>query len=138
MSPKITSERFKEYAKSPDTFRVYKGRRLLFASQKDRLAPVLEYIETRKPYVEGVTVYDRVIGNAAALFLKTISARSVFSELGSNNAIRTLEAAGIKYRFNKTVECIMNDSGEDMCPMERLSLGKTPEEFYRALRGGRK
>ncbi len=138
MSRKISGRRFEEFVRSPDTFRVYKGRRLLYSSQKDRLVPVLEYIETHKPYEEGVTVYDRVVGNAAALFLVMVHTRSVFSELGSKNAIRTLDAAGIKYRFNETVDCIMNDSGQDMCPMERLSLGKTPEEFYQALKSGGK
>ena len=134
MSGKIKSRRFHEFIKSRDTFRVYKGSRLLFASCKDRLVPMVEYIETRAPYVDGVTVYDRIVGNAAALLLKTIRCRSVFSVLGSENAIRTLKSAVIKYRFDETVDCIMNDSGQDMCPMERMSLGKSPDEFLKALK----
>ncbi len=134
MPGKIRSRRFGEFLKSADTFRVYKGRRLLFASRKDRLVPMVEYIENHAPHKEGVTVYDRIIGNAAALLLKTIQCRAVLSELGSENAIRTLKSAGIKFHFNETVDCIMNDSGQDMCPMERLSLGKNPEEFFRALK----
>lgn len=132
--PVIRSHRFTEFLNSKDTFRVYRGRRLVFASRKDKLVPMVDYIDNCQPYEEGVTVYDRIVGNAAALLLKTIRCRAVFSELGSENAIRTLEAAGIKHRFNETVDCIMNDPGTDMCPMERLSLGKTPEEFYRALK----
>ena len=120
--------------KSPDTFRVYKGSSLLFSSHKDRLAPVLEYMDTCMPFVENVTVYDRTIGNAAALLLKSIKASRVLSKLGSRNAINTLDEAGIKYHFNETVDCIMNDAGTDMCPLERLSLGKNPDEFYRALK----
>lgn len=134
MPGKIKSRRFTEFLESKDTFRIYKGNRLVFASQKDKLVPMVEYIESRAPYITDVTVYDRIVGNAAALLLKTIRCRSVFSELGSENAIRTLKSAGIKYRFNKTVDCIMNDSGKDMCPMERLSLGKTPDEFLSALK----
>ncbi len=134
MTGKIRSKRFAEFTKSLDTFRVYKGSRLLFASRKDKLAPVMEYIDALAPYPPGVTVYDRIVGNAAALLVKTVKAKRVFSELGSLNAIATLEGAGISYRFNETVDCIMNDSGQDMCPMEKLSLGKTPEEFYRALK----
>ncbi|MDP2919127.1 MAG: DUF1893 domain-containing protein [Dehalococcoidia bacterium] len=119
---------------SQDTFRVYKGSRLLFASRKDKLAPMVDYIENCAPFVEGVTVYDRIVGNAAALLLITINCRTVFSALGSENAIKTLAAAGIKYRFNETIDCIMNDPGTDMCPMEKLSLGKAPDEFFRALK----
>ncbi len=112
---------------------MYKGKRILFTSGKDRLAPAVEYIET-VPHEKGVIVYDRIVGNAAALLLQIIGCRTVFSELGSENAIKTLESAGIKYHFNETVNCIMNDSGQDMCPMEKLSLGKSPDEFLKALK----
>jgi hypothetical protein len=129
----IRSKRFNEFLTSADTFRVYKGKRILFTSGKDRLAPAVEYIETF-PHEKGVIVYDRIVGNAAALLLKIIRCRTVFSELGSENAIKTLESEGIKYHFNETVDCIMNDSGQDMCPMEKLSLGKSPDEFLKALK----
>jgi hypothetical protein len=95
---------------------------------------MVDYIENHTPFTENVTVYDRIVGNAAALLLRSIKCRTVYSALGSENAIKTLEAVGIRYRFNETIECIMNDPGTDMCPMEKLSLGKTPEEFYRALK----
>jgi hypothetical protein len=134
MTGKIRGRRFIEFLHSADTFRVYKGRRLLFASSKDKLVPMVEYIENHVPYEDDVTVYDRIVGNAAALLLKTVRCRVVFSELGSKNAIRTLKSAGIRYHFNETVDCIMDDSGQDMCPMERLSLGKTPNEFLHALK----
>jgi hypothetical protein len=129
----IRSKRFNEFLTSADTFRVYRGKRILFTSGKDRLAPAVEYIE-KFPHKDGVIVYDRIVGNAAALLLQIIGCRTVFSELGSENAIKTLESAGIKYHFNETVNCIMNDSGQDMCPMEKLSLGKNSVEFLKALK----
>lgn len=131
---RITSPRFNAFLASPDTFRVYKGKRLVFSSRKDRLAPMLEYIDTRSPYEPDVVVYDRITGNAAALLLLTIRCKSVYSALGSEAAINTLRAAGIRFRFNETVDCIKDRSGENLCPMEQLSLGKTPVEFYRALK----
>jgi hypothetical protein len=134
MPGKIRSKRFTEFLKSRDTFRVYRGNQLLFISCKDKLAPVVEYIDSFVPYKKGVVVYDRIVGNAAALLLETIRCRLVLSELGSKNAIKTLNSAGIKYHFSETVDCIMDDSGENMCPMERLSLGKSPEEFLKALK----
>jgi len=136
MSRTIRSKRFISFIKSEDTFRVYKGSRLLFSSVKDRLHPVLEYIDSHNSLEENVTVYDRTIGNAAALLLQKIKAARVLAELGSENAIQTLRRAGIKYNFNQTVPCIMNDAGTDMCPMEKLSLGKKPDEFYAALKSG--
>jgi hypothetical protein len=129
----IRSKRFAAFVKSPDTFRVYKGSRLLFSSCRGNLTPVLEYMDTTLPFTENVTVYDRTTGNAAALLMKSIKASRVLSELGSRNAINTLNEAGIKYHFNKTVDCVMNDAGTDICPMEKLSMGKSAEGFYLAL-----
>lgn len=95
---------------------------------------MLEYLAHFSPYEVDVVVFDRVVGNAAALLLKKILCREVYSELGSENAIKTLVSSGIDYHFNKTVPYIENDSRQDMCPMEKLSLGKSPEEFYEALK----
>ena len=134
MPIKTKNQKFEEFLTGQDTLRIYKDERLLFASRKERLMPLLEYMEHFAPYEEGVVVFDRVVGNAAALLLKTIRCREVFSELGSENAMHTLDTFGIKYHFNETVPFIENDSRQDMCPMEKLSLGESPEEFYLALK----
>jgi len=124
---------FTEFLSSSDTLRIYKAERLLFTSSKDRLLPLIDYIDKFSPYEKAVTVFDRVVGNAAALLLKKIVCREVYSALGSELAAGTLNDFGIDYHFAETAPFIQNESGDDMCPMERLSLGKQPEEFYRAL-----
>jgi hypothetical protein len=134
MIGKIRSKRFNEFLKSGNTFQVYSGNSLLFTSREEKLIPVIEYMDSFIPYKKGVVVYDRIVGNAAALLFWTIKCRLVLSELGSKNAVRTLKSAGIKYHFNEVVDYILNESGQDMCPMEKLSLGKTPEDFLKALR----
>lgn len=134
---KIRNKKFDEFLKSEDTFRVYKDKKLIFASHEERLLPILEYADRYFPYEKGVTVFDRVVGNAAALLLEKILCNKVFSELGSENAKRTLESFGIKYYFLEIVPYIENDSRQDMCPMEKMSSGKTPEEFYQMLRNNR-
>jgi len=124
---------FDEFLGSSDTLRVYKGDGLIFASSKERLLPLVEYIDRFTPYERDVTVFDRVVGNAAALLLKKILCRRIYSSLGSELAARTLSSFGISYQFVETAPYIQNQSGDDMCPMEKLSLGKEPEEFYQAL-----
>ena len=74
------------------------------------------------------------MGNAAALLSVKASCREVYSPLGSQLAIKTLEKYGIKYQLTKTVPYIQNATGEDMCPMEKLSIDKEPEEFYKAVK----
>jgi len=124
---------FQEFAASDDTLRVYEADRLVFSSQKDRLLPLMEYLDRFAPEHKGVVIFDKIIGNAAALLAIKAGCREVFSPLGSEIAAQTLAEYGLAYHFTKTVPAIQRDDGEDMCPMEKLSLGKGPDEFYQAM-----
>jgi hypothetical protein len=123
---------FSEFLASGDTLRVYSRGRLIFTSTKTGIQSLLEYASRFAPCKEGVTVFDRVVGNAAALLLSKVSCRKVHSPLGSQTAQETLRRFGIDYYFTETVPYIQNRSRDDMCPMEKLSRGKEPEEFYQA------
>ena len=59
--------------------------------------------------------------------------REVYSPLGSEIAVRTLEKYGIKYQINEIIPYIQKADRKEMCPMEKLSLDKSPEEFYEAV-----
>ncbi|MCX8126768.1 MAG: DUF1893 domain-containing protein, partial [Dehalococcoidia bacterium] len=124
---------FEDFLASGDTLRVYHSGRLIFSSGKDRLLPLLDYIEQNKPLKPGVVVFDRITGNAAALLLQKIDCREVYSVIGSRLAAGTLEKFGIYYHFNKTVDFIADRTGNEMCPMEKLSLGKSPDDFFVAV-----
>ena len=124
---------FNEFLASNDTLRVYKDDRLIFTSGEDRLLPLLEYIDKFAPFKQDVMVFDRVVGNAAALLLVKVLCKEVFSPLGSELGVNTLNSAGISYHFTETVAYIQNNDGSDMCPMEKLSQGRQPQEFYQVL-----
>ena len=124
---------FNEFLASNDTLRVYEGDQSIFTSSKDRLLPLLEYLDRFAADHQRVVIFDKLIGNAAALLSIRAGCREVFSPLGSQLAINTLEKYGIEYHFSQIVPCIQRADGEDMCPMEKLSLGKSPEEFYEAM-----
>jgi hypothetical protein len=138
MSTKTGNNKFDEFVKSPDTVRVFKGEKLIFSSREPRLLPLLEYARRFAPYEKGVTVCDRVVGNAAALLLKKILCGEVYSPLGSEAAIKTLDSFGIKYHFTAVVDCIMDDTRQNMCPMEKMAMGKTAEEFYQLMSNPKK
>jgi len=123
---------FGEFLVSNDKLRVYSGDRLIFTSSRDGLLSLLEYIDKFSPYEKDVTVFDRLVGNAAALLLKRIFCGEVYSPLASELAVKTLRRFGIGYHFTEIVPYIRGRSQEDMCPMEKLSLGKNAEEFYQA------
>ncbi len=93
----------------------------------------MEYLDRFASAHEGVVIFDKIIGNAAALLAVRAKCREVFSPLGSELAIYTLEKYGINYNFTRIVPTIQRVDGEDMCPMEKLSIGKEPEEFYQTM-----
>lgn len=127
------TELFARFVNSSDTFRVYHQGKLIFKSKQEQLRPLLEYINIFSPQVKGVVIFDRIVGNAAALLLKKAFCREIYSPLGSEFAARTLGEQGIKYHFSRTVPHIINKSGDDICPMEKLSLDKSSEEFFQHL-----
>ena len=123
---------FSEFLASSDTLRVYSKEKLIFASSKDGLLSLLEYTSKFSHCKGDITVFDRVVGNAAALLLARISCREVYGPLASELAIKTLCYFGIGYHITETVPYIRGRDQESMCPMEKLSLDKNPEEFYGA------
>jgi len=125
---------FNGFLDSGDTLRVYDGDRLIFSSAKDRLIPIIEYIDRLAPHYNQVIIFDKIMGNAAALLSVKAGGREVYSPLGSQIAVRTLEQYGVKYYLTEIVPYIQKPGGEDMCPMEKLSLDKGPEEFYEAVK----
>jgi hypothetical protein len=121
---------YNDFLTSDDTLRVYDGDRPAFSSKKERLLPLMDYIATFGVDTGQITIYDKVMGNAAALLSVKANAREVFSPLGSELAIKTLEKFDIVYHLMVTVPFILRADGVRMCPMEELSIGKEPEEFY--------
>jgi hypothetical protein len=120
---------FDEFLTSKNTLRVYKSSKLIFTSDKDRLLPLVEYIDKFASRHHNVVVFDKIVGRAAALLLIKADCREVFSPLGSQLAVEVLNKSGIKYHLTRTVPFIQTPD-QKMCPMETLSIGKEPEEFY--------
>ena len=125
---------FQAFLACDDTLRIYRGEKMVFSSRKDRLLPLMDFIAARKNAPDSLVIYDKVMGNAAALLAVVVKAGEVCSPLGSELAVKTLDRYGIKHRLEKLVPFIMRDDGKDLCPMEQLSIGKSPDEFYKIMR----
>ncbi|MFQ6121713.1 MAG: DUF1893 domain-containing protein [Dehalococcoidales bacterium] len=125
---------FKRFLKSGDTVWICQANELLFRSSEKGLIPLLTYLEKCTLTPVGVTSYDRIVGNAAALLLRQASCTQVYGVIGSQLAAQTLKELGISYSFLTTVPHILNRSGNDMCPFEKASIGKSPEEFYELVK----
>lgn len=127
---------FNEFLTSSDTLWVSEGDRRLFTSNKGVLLPLLEYIDKFVTGQKQVTILDRIMGNAAALLSVKAGARKVYSPLGSELAINTLDRYNIEHHLTEVVPFIQTRNGEDICPMEKLSITKdmSPDEFYEVVR----
>jgi hypothetical protein len=125
---------FAGFLDSNDTLRIYENSSLIFFSVKDRLVPLMDYLESNAIPGQKVTIFDKIMGNGAALLAVKANCGEVFSPLGSDLAIKTMEKYGIKYHLSTVVPYIQKPTMEDMCPMEKLSIGKEPEEFYQAMK----
>ena len=125
---------FDEFLTSGNTLHVYEGDKLIFASHKDRLLPLVEYIDKFAPYHRNVVILDKIMGRAAALLCVKASCQEVYSPLGSQLAVEVLDEYSIKHHLTRIVPYIQKPSQEDMCPMEALSIGKEPEEFYQLIK----
>jgi hypothetical protein len=126
---------FESFLKGDDTLWVLKAKNPIFQSKKEGIASLLDYIEKFSPFPDDVTVFDRVVGNAAALLLEMIRCKKIFSSIGSSHALETLNRHAIPSYFVKVVPYILNRKGDGMCPFEQLSIGKSPDEFYKSIIG---
>ena len=124
---------FSEFLTGDDTLRVYQDDRLIYTSKKDRLLPLLEYIE-KSAHDRDVVIFDKIMGNSAALLSIKAGCREVYSPLGSHIALKTLDKYNIAYHISEIIPCIRKPDGTDMCPMEKLSIDAEPEEFYQKIK----
>ncbi|HEX7363575.1 MAG TPA: DUF1893 domain-containing protein [Dehalococcoidia bacterium] len=125
---------FDQFVTSSHTLRVYKSDKIIFSSEKDRLLPLVEYLDKFGSRHRKIVIFDRILGRAAALLCVKANCQEVYSPLGSQLAIGILGKRGIKYHFSRTVPCILRPDSTEMCPMELLSIGKDPDEFYRLIK----
>jgi hypothetical protein len=127
-------EHFHDFLSSSDTLRIYHEAKLIFSSKKDRVVPLLEYIGNLETSAPRIVILDKIMGNAAALLGVKAGAEEVYSPMGSQLGIDTLKKFGIRYHLKSVVPFIQKPDSEDMCFMEKLSVGKTPDEFYTAIK----
>ncbi|MDD2753492.1 MAG: DUF1893 domain-containing protein [Candidatus Portnoybacteria bacterium] len=110
-------------------FALIKGGKVIYKSKKQRLAPLIFCLKKHKAQMRGATVFDKVVGRAAALLLIYGGVKKVMTPLISRGALIVLARGGAKVEYQKIVKCILNKEGDDLCPMEKMSQGKSSKEF---------
>lgn len=80
-------------------------------------------------------IADRVIGRGAALLMVKGGVREVFAYVISESALSIFKQAGIPVTYNSLQPHIINRTGTDICPVEKLTAStKDPEEAYARIK----
>lgn len=84
------------------------------------IKPVLDRVKEDIYYFEDLEVADKAIGKASAMLLVLSKVKKVDTILISKAGKEILDKYNIPYTFEKTCEYIINRTGDDMCPMEKM------------------
>ena len=98
------------------------------------VADLFELLSHEPQILEGASVADRVIGRGAALLMVKGGVREVFAYVISQPALDILREADIPTSFATLQPNIINRTGTDICPIEKLTAATTdPDEAYRLI-----
>lgn len=88
------------------------------------IGPLLNIYLFNVEAMKGASLYDKVIGKAAAAFCVLGGIKEVRAHLLSVGAKQLLEENGIQVRYEVLTEKIMNRAQTDLCPMEKACLNE--------------
>jgi len=103
--------------------------------KKRKIVNNITFIETFGNELTGASMADKVVGKAVALLVRYAGIVAVYAGMMSESAKKALHGTGIDYSYAKLVPKILNRAGDDLCPMEKLSLAyDDPTEGALALK----
>ncbi len=103
------------------TLVIVKNGKVIFQTYDHGIRGLLEAIEKLDGLLDRAFVADRIIGLAAALLCLHARVEVVYAVIASGKALELLEKRGVYCKFEKIVPMILDRSGKDQCPFEKLS-----------------
>ncbi len=125
---------FENFLKSSFELKILSGKKLIFISKKRGVQGLVKFIKKYGRKFKDLMIFDKKVGRGAALLAVYLNAKVVYGKIGSQSAVRALKKAKIQYCFEETVPNILNREKNDICPIEKVSAGKTPESFYKLVK----
>lgn len=114
---------------------VFKAGRVAFESDEAGLKPLAHLFFTQPELLRGASVYDKVVGEAAARIFISAKVAKVHAGTAGRRALERLHHAGILAKAERRVEVILNAKHSAICPMEQLSgENRDDKNFIEALR----
>ena len=93
------------------------------------IKPLVNYLKNDN--FKDAYVADKKIGKASALLIVYGQAKKVYTPMISKPAVKVFEDNNVKYSADEVVENIKNNTGTDLCPMEKKVQNiNDPKEAY--------
>ncbi|PUU87442.1 MULTISPECIES: DUF1893 domain-containing protein [Bacteria] len=116
------------------SFVAVKDGHIIAASQEDGIKPLIKIIRENKSMLKESSIADKVIGKAAALLMLYAKAKEVHGYIMSETAMEVFNDKDFPYTYDEEVKYILNKTGDDMCPMEKVTMNiSKPNKAYKAL-----
>ena len=110
------------------------NKKVIYQSKSQRLAPLVFCLKRYRKEMKGAVVYDKIVGLAAAKLLAYGRVAEVWTSIVSKRGLKYLRENKIKVEYKKEVKNILNKKSDDICPMEKMSKGKSEKEICKIFR----
>jgi len=82
---------------------------------------LVSLVSERPEVLQGAIIADKAVGKVAAACMVVGGVRQVHADVMSEPALAMLQNHGVDAQYSQLVDHIINRTGTDWCPMERLS-----------------
>ena len=107
---------------------------MTFTGTADGIKPLNWWLRDGCRFV-GFSAADRVVGRAAAFLYVLLGVKEIYAGVLSESALDVLDRYGIKWSYGSMAKNILNRTGDDLCPMEKIALEHDdPDMAYIALK----
>lgn len=95
---------------------------------------LFQLLSDEPAFLQGASMADRVVGRGAALLMAKGGVKELFTFVLSQPAFDVLRQAGVTVTYDTLQPNIVNRTGTDICPVEKLTADTTdPDEAFRRI-----
>lgn len=84
--------------------------------------PLYELL-TRREFLKGASVADKIVGRGAAAIMVTGGVAAVWTPVISHGALEIFSGSDVAVSYESVAEAIINRKGTGLCPVEQLTEG---------------
>lgn len=117
------------------TLSIVKNGKIIFESSSHGIGGFLTAIKKLDNQLEDASVADKIAGKAIALLCAYSKVQNVYALILSRSAKLLFEEYAVHCEWDQLVENILDATGEDACPFEKLAKKiSDPNEAYRKFK----